>query len=52
MKMFPRKSKKMTTKKQIARQLRQGKKPNPIDNIIGKWPGDESLEDLLKMLKS
>ena len=51
MKMFSKKPQKMTMQQQIALQLREGKKPNPIDDIIGKWPGDESLEDLLKMLK-
>ncbi len=52
MKMFSKKPHKMTLQQQIALQLREGKKPGPIDEIFGKWPGDESLDDLLNMLKN
>lgn len=52
MKMFAKKPHKMTLQQQIAFQFQQDKKPNPIDDLIGKWPGDESLEELLQMLKN
>ena len=48
---FSKKPDKMSTQQQIALQLRQGKKNNPLDDIIGKWPGDESDEEFEKMLK-
>ncbi len=32
-------------------QLKQGKKRNPLADITGKWPGDESLEDIFNMLE-
>ncbi|QOJ30066.1 MAG: hypothetical protein HRU80_14790 [Ignavibacteriales bacterium] len=41
----------LTMKHQILRQLREGKKPNPIDDIFGKWPGQETDEEFEKMLK-
>lgn len=52
MKIFSKKPHKMSLQQQIALQLREGKKPNPLPDIIGKWPGDESVDELLKMLKS
>ena len=39
-----------TIEQEIARQLAEGKQRNPLPAITGKWPGDEILEDLLKML--
>lgn len=50
-KFFSKKPHKMSMQQQIALQIREGRKRNPIDDIIGKWPGDESLEDLMQMLK-
>jgi hypothetical protein len=41
-----------TMQQQIARQIREGKKPNPIDDIFGKWPGNESDEEFEQMLNS
>jgi hypothetical protein len=35
---------------QIKLQLISGKSINPLKELTGKWPGDESLEDLLKQL--
>jgi hypothetical protein len=35
---------------QIAQQLKKGKKPNPLSELLGKWPGDESTDELLAML--
>jgi hypothetical protein len=52
MKMFSRKPHKMSIQQQIALQLREGKKPNPIDEIFGKWPGNETDEEFEKMLKA
>ncbi len=51
MKMFSKKPHKMSIQQQIALQLREGKKPNPIDDIIGKWPGNETDEEFEQMLK-
>lgn len=50
--MFSKKPHKMTAQQQIALQLRQGKKPNPIADIIGKWPGNETDEEFEQMLKA
>jgi hypothetical protein len=47
---FSRKPKAMTMEQQVLFQLKQGKKKNPLSDLIGKWPGDESFDDLLKML--
>ena len=46
-----RKPDKMNMQQQIALQIRQGKKRNPIDEIIGTWPGNETDEEFEKMLK-
>lgn len=51
MKMFSKKPHKMSIQQQIALQIREGKKPNPIDEIFGKWPGNETDEEFEKMLK-
>lgn len=43
-----------TIEQQIERQLREGKKPNSLTDVVGKWPGDETeeeFEELLKMLR-
>jgi len=50
-KLLSRKPDKMTMQQQIALQLREGKKRNPIDEIFGKWPGNETDEEFEKMLK-
>ncbi|NIM34988.1 MAG: hypothetical protein GTN67_06000 [Hydrotalea flava] len=50
-KILSRKPDKMTMQQQIALQIREGKKRNPIDEIIGTWPGNESDEEFEKMLK-
>lgn len=51
-KMFSRKPHKMTVQQQIALQLREGKKRNPLEEIAGKWPGEESLEELMELLNN
>jgi hypothetical protein len=35
---------------QIELELKSGKSKNPLKELTGKWPADESLEDLLKLL--
>jgi hypothetical protein len=47
---FSHKPHAMGVKEQITLQLKFGKSKNPLQDIIGKWPGDESLEELLGML--
>ncbi|SDA96756.1 hypothetical protein SAMN03080617_04280 [Algoriphagus alkaliphilus] len=42
----------LTTNQQIAIQLSQGKKKNPLDDIFGKWPGNESDEEFEQMMKA
>lgn len=49
-KFFSRKPFAMNTQQQIDFQLKSGKSKNPLAAITGKWPGDENLDDLLKML--
>jgi len=40
----------MSVQQQIAFEVRSGKSKNPLKEITGQWPGEESLEDLLKLL--
>lgn len=48
---FSKKPEKMGIQQKIALQLREGKKANPLDDIFGKWPGDETDEEFERMLK-
>jgi hypothetical protein len=41
----------MTAAQQQLFQIKQGKRRNPLSAITGKWPGDESFDDLIKMLE-
>jgi len=41
----------MSVQQQIAFELKSGKSRNPLNDLTGKWPGDESLDDLLKLLE-
>jgi len=50
-KFFSRKPDKTPLQQQIAIQIKQGKKSNPIDDIFGKWPGNETDEEFEQMLK-
>ncbi len=43
---------KMNLQQQIAMQLREGKTKNPLDEIMGQWPGDETDEEFERMLKN
>jgi hypothetical protein len=47
---FSRKKKTETVEQQIQRQLRVHNYQNLLPEIVGKWPGDEEFDDLLKML--
>ena len=49
-KVFNRKPRAMGTEQQVLFQLKAGKKQNPLNDLIGSWPGDESLDELLEML--
>lgn len=49
---FSKKPEKKTIQQQITIQLKEGKKNNPLDEIIGKWPGDETDAEFEQMLKS
>lgn len=40
----------MNIEQQQLFQIKQGKKRNPLTAITGKWPGEESFDDLIKML--
>jgi hypothetical protein len=48
---FSKKPNAMNAEQQILFQLKSGKKANPLSDIIGKWPGDETDEEFEKMLK-
>lgn len=50
-KFFSKKPNSMNAEQQILFQLKNGKKGNPLSDIIGKWPGDETDEEFEKMLK-
>lgn len=47
---FSRKKSSETAEQQIQRQIAEKGYKNNLGDIIGKWPGDESFEDLLKQL--
>lgn len=47
---MPTKKKSETVEQQIQRQLKEKKCKNFLSEIIGKWPGDEDFEVLIKML--
>lgn len=49
---FSKKPHKMGIQQQIASQLREGKKANPLEDIMGQWPGDETDEEFEQMLKA
>lgn len=49
-KLFSRLPHAMSVQQQIAFEVRSGKSKNPLKEITGQWPGEESLEDLLKLL--
>lgn len=47
---FSRTSKKETIEQQIQRQQKQFKQSNHINEIVGQWPDDEALEEILNDL--
>ncbi len=48
---FSKRPQKTSMQQKIAMQLKAGKKSNPLDDIIGKWPGNETDEEFEQMLK-
>lgn len=48
---FSKKPKAMSLEQQVLFNLKNGKKKNPLKNLIGKWPGDETDEEFEKLLK-
>lgn len=48
---YSKKPTSMNADQQLLFQIKQGKKRNPLSDITGKWPGDESFDDLMKMLE-
>lgn len=48
---FSRKPEVNTVQEQIAEYRRRSRTTNPLPDIKGKWPGDEDLETILRMLK-
>lgn len=49
---FSKKPNSMTAHQQLLFQAKQGKKHNPLIDIIGTWPGDETDEEFAEILKS
>jgi hypothetical protein len=49
-KYFSKPSKKETVEQQIQRQQKTFKNRNMLTEIIGEWPGDESIDEILKGL--
>ncbi len=47
---FSRPSRKETVEQQIQRQQKQLKNANHLDEIVGHWPGDEKIEDIINQL--
>jgi hypothetical protein len=47
---YSRKPISMNVEQQQLFQIKQGKKRNPLSEITGKWPGEESFDELIKML--
>lgn len=48
---YSKKPQAMNVEQQALFQIKQGKRRNPLSAITGKWPGDESFDDLIKMLE-
>lgn len=49
---FSKKPQQIPFQQQIAMQLKSGKKNNPLDDIFGKWPGNETDEEFNELIKS
>ena len=47
---FSKISKKETVEQQILRQQKQLKNQNNLQDIVGQWPGDESIDEILNAL--
>jgi len=51
-KLFSKKPDQMDMQQQIALQMREGKKKNPLDDVFGHWPGQETEEEFEQMMKN
>jgi hypothetical protein len=49
-KYFSKPARKETVEQQIQRQQKQLKHGNYLDKIVGQWPGDESIDDIINSL--
>lgn len=49
---FSQKPHKMDIQQQVALQIRENRKANPLNDILGKWPGDESDDEFNNMMKA
>ena len=49
---FSKKPQKVSVQQKIAMQLKEGKKNNPLDDIFGKWPGNETDDEFNEIMKS
>nr|HXL57530.1 hypothetical protein [Chitinophagaceae bacterium] len=49
-KYFSKASKKETVEQQIQRQQKLLKYANHLSEVVGQWPGDESIEEILNAL--
>ncbi len=50
-KFFSKQPNAMSARQQILLQTKKGKKANPLTEIMGQWPGDETDEEFAKILK-
>jgi len=48
---FSKRPRSETFEQQLERQKREGKKANPLMDIVGKWPGEESEAEFEQMMK-
>jgi len=48
---FSKKPQAETVNQQIARQFQEGKSPNALGDLVGKWPGDETDEEFEQLLR-
>lgn len=49
---FSPKPNQVSVEQQVAMQIKAGKQNNPLNDIFGKWPGDETDEEFNEMMKS
>jgi hypothetical protein len=49
---FSRPPEVLTARQQVLFQVKEGKELNPLNSIIGKWPGDETDEEFAELLRT